>query len=91
MPFHIFVYVTLVNWPGFNEEYKWYKDPHYYDKIVFIMRIPSQESNHVRQQLPSNNKHRAHLSDQLVIHYNDVIMGAISSQITSLASVYSTV
>ena len=32
-----------------------------------------------------------HLNQMLLIHYNDVIMGAIASQITSLTIVYSTV
>ena len=58
------------------------------EKDIFAFSTISQQWNGTWTWNPSLWKTRAHFS---CIHYNDVIMGMIVSQITSLTIVYSTV
>ena len=52
-----------------------------------FMRIQSPSPNHPPSQMSSNIEFTAFLA----VHYCDVIMGVVASQITSLTIVYSTV
>ena len=52
-----------------------------YDRLVSITGFPILVRRHIHVECTSVNR---------VIHYNDVIMGAMASQITSLTIVYST-